>query len=241
MPGFDIIAFDADDTLWHNERMYADAEAAYVELISKYYDRDTISERLFETEMRNMHTLGYGVKAFTLSMIETAIQLSQGRISADEIGEILNYCKVILGSPVELFPHVAETVPLLAKKYPLMLITKGDLLDQESKLARSGLAECFRYVEIISDKNTASYKRIFERYNIVPERFLMIGNSLKSDILPVLELGAHAVHIPFEILWLHEVAEAPAAAHPGYYTLAHMGELPALLKKLENEIPDQTK
>jgi putative hydrolase of the HAD superfamily len=231
MPGFDIIAFDADDTLWHNERMYAAAEKAYVELMSKYYDKATISERLYETEMRNMRNLGYGVKAFTLSMIETAIQLSEGQVSAPEIQTILNYCKEILGSPVDLFPHVSETIPLLAKKYPLMLITKGDLLDQESKLARSGLAPCFRYVEIISQKDTASYKRIFERYSIIPDRFLMVGNSLKSDILPVLELGAHAVHIPFEIIWQHEVAEAPSSEHPKYYTLAHMGELPALLER----------
>jgi putative hydrolase of the HAD superfamily len=212
--------------------MYAAAEAKFTDLVAKYYDRESIGERLFETEMRNMRTLGYGVKAFTLSMIETAIALSSGQISAAEIGQILQSCKDILEAPVDLFPYVAETVPLLAKSHPLMLITKGDLLDQESKLTRSGLAECFRHVEIISDKNTDSYKRIFERYEIVPERFLMVGNSLKSDILPVLELGGHAVHIPFEITWAHEVAEAPADDHPGYYTLKHMGDLPALLDSL---------
>jgi putative hydrolase of the HAD superfamily len=233
MPGFELIGFDADDTLWHNERMYAAAEAAYVKLVSKYYDADTISERLYETEVRNMSILGYGVKAFTLSMIETAIQLSDGQITANEIGEILNYCKQILGAPVDLFPHVSETIPLLAEKYPLMLITKGDLLDQESKLKRSGLEAYFHYVEIISQKDTDSYRRIFEKYSIAPERFLMVGNSVKSDILPVLELGGHAVHIPFEILWQHEVAESPSAEHPGYYTLKHMGELPELLKMLK--------
>jgi putative hydrolase of the HAD superfamily len=231
MPTFDIIAFDADDTLWHNERMYAAAEEKFVDLIAKYYERETISERLFETEMRNMRTLGYGVKAFTFSMIETAIQLSGGQISAAEIGQILQSGKDILEAPVDLFPGVAETIPLLAKSHPLMLITKGDLLDQESKLGRSGLADCFRYVEIISDKSTASYKRIFERYTIVPARFLMVGNSVKSDILPVLELGGHAVHIPFEITWAHEVADAPED-HPAYFTLKGMEELPGLLEKL---------
>jgi putative hydrolase of the HAD superfamily len=232
MPTFDTIAFDADDTLWHNERMYAAAEAKYVDLVSKYYDRESISERLFETEMHNMRSFGFGVKAFTLSMIETAIKLSESRISSNEIGQILQLCKDILEAPVDLFPHVAETVPLLAKNHPLMLITKGDLLDQESKLNRSGLAAHFRYVEIISDKNTESYRKIFDRYSIDPDRFLMVGNSLKSDILPVLELGGHAVHIPFEITWAHELAEAPADDHPGYYTLKDMGELPGLLDSL---------
>ena len=235
MPEFDIIAFDADDTLWHNERMYAAAEQKFVDLLSKYYDRESISERLFETEMRNMRSLGYGAKAFTLSMIETAIQLSGGQISAAEIGQVLQSGRDILTAEVDLFPHVRETVPLLAQKHPLMLITKGDLLDQESKLARSGLADCFRHVEIISDKNAASYRRIFERYEIDASKFLMVGNSLKSDILPVLELGAHAVHIPFEITWAHEMAEAPATEHPGYYTLRNMGELPGLLDDLARQ------
>lgn len=232
MPTFDIIGFDADDTLWHNERMYAAAEANFVDLVAKYYDRETISERLFETETRNMRTLGYGAKAFTLSMIETAIHLSGGRISANEIGQIVQSGKDILETPVELFPHVAETIPSLAKGHPLMLITKGDLLDQESKLIRSGLADHFKFVEIITDKNTESYRRIFDRYKIDPDHFLMVGNSVKSDILPVLELGGHAVHIPFEITWAHEMAQAPADDHPGYYTLKHMGELPGLLRSL---------
>jgi putative hydrolase of the HAD superfamily len=218
MPEFDIIAFDADDTLWHNERMYAAAEEKFVDLLAKYYDRESISERLFETEMRNMRSLGYGAKAFTLSMIETAIQLSNGQISADEIGQVLQSGRDILTAEVDLFPHVGETIPLLAKK-----------------LARSGLADCFRHVEIISDKNAASYQRIFERYEIDGSRFLMVGNSLKSDILPVLELGAHAVHIPFEITWAHEMAEAPSTEHPGYYTLRDMGELPGLLEELSRE------
>jgi putative hydrolase of the HAD superfamily len=232
MPVFDIIAFDADDTLWHNERMYAAAEEKFVEMLSKYYEREFISARLFETEMHNMASLGYGAKAFTLSMIETAIQLSDSRISAEEIGQVLQFGKDILTAEVDLFPHVRETIPLLAEKHPLMLITKGDLLDQESKLARSGLTDYFQHVEIISDKNANSYRRIFERYEIKPESFLMVGNSLKSDILPVLELGAHAVHIPFEITWAHEVAEAPAAEHPGYYSLRDLGELPGLLDEL---------
>lgn len=235
MPEFDIIAFDADDTLWHNERMYAATEEKFVNLLAKYHDRESISERLFETEMRNMRSLGYGAKAFTLSMIETAIQLSGGQISADEIGLILQSGRDILTAEVDLFPHVSETIPLLAKKHPLMLITKGDLLDQETKLARSGLADCFRHVEIISDKNTASYRRIFERYEIDASKFLMVGNSLKSDILPVLDLGAHAVHIPFEITWAHEMAEAPSTEHPGYYTLRNMGELPGLLDDLRHQ------
>jgi putative hydrolase of the HAD superfamily len=215
--------------------MYAATEEKFVDLLAKYHDRESISERLFETEMRNMRSLGYGAKAFTLSMIETAIQLSSGQISADEIGQVLQSGRDILTAEVDLFPHVSETVPLLAQKHPLMLITKGDLLDQESKLARSGLADCFRHVEIISDKNAASYRRIFERYEIDASKFLMVGNSLKSDILPVLELGAHAVHIPFEITWAHEIAEAPSTEHPGYYTLRNMGELPGLLDDLARQ------
>lgn len=232
MPGFDIIAFDADDTLWHSERMYADAEAAFVELMAKYYDKASINERLYETEMRNMRILGYGVKAFILSMLETALALSNEQITGAEVKEILGYGQAILSAPVELFPHVNEVVPLLAKTYPLMLLTKGDLLDQENKLIRSGLQSFFRYVEIISLKDLNSYKRIFERYEIVPERFLMVGNSLKSDILPVLELGARAVHIPFEITWQHELTDEPVDDHPGYFTLEDMGGLPALLQQI---------
>jgi putative hydrolase of the HAD superfamily len=230
---FDILAFDADDTLWHNERIYVHAQARFTALLSHYHKPEWINERLFHTETRNIEHFGYGIKAFALSMIETAVELTEGRISGQDIQALVDIAKEMLGSEVELLDHVQETIPQLAADYPLMVITKGDLLDQETKIVRSGLGEYFKHIEIVSHKTPASYERVLRRYSIPPERFIMIGNSLKSDILPILELGANAVYIPYEITWLHEIAEAPPQGQPGYYPLEHMGQLPGLLTKLQ--------
>lgn len=230
---FETIAFDADDTLWHNERLYLNAQTKLKSLLAQYHSPEWIDEQLYQTEMRNLQHFGYGIKAFALSMIETAIELSEGRISAGEIQAIINSAREMLAAEVELLDHVAETLALLAERYPLMVITKGDLRDQELKIARSGLAGYFRQVEIVSDKSRESYERLLQRHNIAPARFLMVGNSLPSDILPVLALGGSAVYVPYRLTWVHETAAPPPAEQPGYYELEHLGLLPGLLERLE--------
>ena len=233
MPRFEVIAFDADDTLWQNERLFISAQTRFKNLLAQYHSPEWIAERLYQTEMRNLEHFGYGIKAFALSMIETAVELTEGRISGGDIQKIIDSTKEMLTADVELLEHVAETLARLAETYTLMLITKGDLRDQETKVARSGLAAYFRQVEIVSDKSSASYERLLQRHGIAPERFVMVGNSLRSDILPVLALGASAVYIPHQLTWAHEVAEAPPIGQPGFYELAHFGLLPDLLARLE--------
>lgn len=231
MKRFDIIAFDADDTLWENERNYRRTEQIFKDLLTPYHEPAWIEERLFQTEMRNMQHFGYGIKPFGLSMIETAVELTEGRVSGTEIQVILDAVKGMLTAPIELLPHVAETIPLLAGQAPLMLITKGDLLDQESKVARSGLAQHFRHVEIVSDKTEKHYAGLLARHAIAPERFLMVGNSLRSDILPVLALGGTAVYVPHPLTWAHENGESPLG-NERFFELAHIGLLRELVKKL---------
>jgi putative hydrolase of the HAD superfamily len=228
----DLIALDADDTLWHNESMFSLTQAKFLDLLSGYHSPELIERRLYETELRNLQTFGYGIKGFTLSMIETALELTDRQVSGAIIQEILDLSKAMVHAPVELLDHVAEVVPWLAERYPLMLLTKGDLFDQESKLARSGLAEYFRYVEIVSDKTATSYRALFARYQIDSARFLMVGNSLRSDIVPVVALGGRAVYIPYHLTWAHEtVADHDAQQHP-YIELEHIGGLPALIEQL---------
>ena len=233
MPRFDTIAFDADDTLWHNERLYVNAQAKFKQLLAHYHNPEWIDERLYQTEMRNLDHFGYGIKAFALSMIETALELTEGRISGSDIQTIINLAREMLTADVELLEHVADTIPSMAATYPLMLITKGDLRDQEMKIARSGLAAHFRYVEIVSDKTRDNYEALLRRYGIAPDRFLMVGNSLRSDILPVLALGASAVYVPYRLTWAHEVVDSPPPEQLGYYQLEHLGLLQDLLVRLE--------
>lgn len=199
------IAFDADDTLWHNERIFLSAKEKYKDLLSNYHDKDWIEERLDATEMRNIKHFGYGIKGFTLSMIETAVELTGGRVKGNEIQEIIKYARQMLSSPIDVLEGVETTIKALAENYHLMVITKGDLFDQETKLARSGLGDYFDDVEIVSNKKSEVYQKIINHYNINPEEFVMVGNSLKSDILPVLEIGAIAIHIPYETEWFHEM------------------------------------
>lgn len=202
------IAFDADDTLWHNERIFLDAKGKYKRLLAGYHDDEWIERHLDEAEIRNIQHFGYGIKGFTLSMIETACELTEGRITGAEIRQIIEFAREMLASPVELLDGVHETVEDLAENYTLMVVTKGDLLDQEAKVARSGLGEYFDKVEIVSGKTAETYTGILERNAIAAGEFLMVGNSLRSDILPVLKIGARAVHIPYESEWFHEkVAE----------------------------------
>jgi putative hydrolase of the HAD superfamily len=236
MSCFDVIAFDADDTLWHNERLYVSAQAKFKQLLAQYHSPEWIEERLYHTEIRNLQHFGYGIKAFALSMIETAVELTEGRIAGKDIQTIIDAAKTMLAAEVELLEHVADTLASLTTTYPLMLITKGDLFDQETKIVRSGLAQRFRHIEIVSDKSHESYAKLFQRHDITPERFLMVGNSLRSDILPVLALGASAVYVPYQHTWAHEAAERPPAEQQGYYEIEHLGLLPSLLQRLEHQV-----
>jgi putative hydrolase of the HAD superfamily len=229
---FDIIALDADDTLWHTERLYVDAQAKFKRLLLRYHNPDLTEARLYQTEMRNLEHFGYGVKAFALSMIETAIELTDSRVSSGDLRVIIDMAKDMLNAEVELLDHVAEAVPQLAASHTLMVVTKGDLLDQQRKLALSGLELYFQHVEIISDKNQEVYAALLNRYGLKPERFLMVGNSVRSDILPVLALGAWAVHIPYQLTWMHETADPPGPGQPRYYEIEHLGLLPALLERI---------
>lgn len=232
MPPFDVIAFDADDTLWHNERLYVDAQEKFKKLLAHYHSPEWIDERLYQTELRNLKHFGYGAKGFALSMIETALELTEGRISGHDIQTIIDSIKEMLAADIELLEHVPETIAHLADHYTLMVITKGDLHDQEMKVARSGLASHFHHVEILSNKSRASYEGLMQRHAIAPDRFLMVGNSLRSDILPVLALGASAVYVPHALTWAHEAAEPPPGDQMGYYELEHIGLLPKLLAGL---------
>jgi len=233
MSRFDVIAFDADDTLWHNERLYADAQARFGRLLAHYHDAEWIAARLYATEMRNLAHFGYGIKAFALSMIETAVELTEGRIAGADIQRIIDIAREMLTAEVVLLDGVDATLATLAERYPLMVITKGDLRDQEVKIARSGLGARFRHVEVVSDKTLVEYEAVLRRHRLRPERFLMVGNSLRSDILPVLELGAQAVYIPYSLTWAHESAEPPSTDRRGFHQLVAIGELPDLLAQLE--------
>lgn len=221
------LAFDADDTLWHNETYYAETQEAFRSLLRRYHDDAWIDARLHETEMRNLGHYGYGIKGFTLSMIETALELTEDRLDGAGIRQVVDLGKAMLAKPVEPLPGVAEVLKDLARSFSLMVITKGDLFDQETKLVKSGLGTHFSKVEIVSEKDEATYAAILERHAIPPSTFIMVGNSVKSDILPVLALGARAVHIPYHLTWAHEVVASPAGSP--FPVLESIHELPALL------------
>jgi putative hydrolase of the HAD superfamily len=232
MSKFDVIAFDADDTLWHTEYLYSEAQEKFKQLLAHYLSPDEIEKKLYDTEIRNLAHFGYGIKAFILSLIETAIELTQGRVQSSEIQSMLDLGKSMLSAEVRLIDYVAETLDGLATAHTLMLITKGDLYDQEAKITRSGLAAHFRHIEIVSTKSPETYQALLTKYQITPARFLMIGNSPRSDILPVLAIGGHAIYIPYPITWAHEVADLPPNDHVGYFQVEHFGQLPELLTRL---------
>lgn len=225
-----VIGFDADDTLWHNESIFEHTHERYRTLLAQYHDQATVDRTLFATEMRNLELYGYGVKGFTLSAIETAIQLTAGKIRADEIQQLIELGRDMLAHPVELLEGVPETLAGLAGKHRMLVITKGDLRDQERKLTKSGLANHFEHVEIVSEKNEDTYAAILRRHRIDPERFLMVGNSLKSDILPVLALGGAGAYVPYRITWAAERVEQMPAAVDRLFHLKTFGELPAVMR-----------
>lgn len=222
------IAFDADDTLWHNETLYTGTQEKFANLLAAYNDPVYIERELYETEMRNLRLFGYGIKGFTLSMIETAIELSDGNIRGEEIQTIIDYSKEMLEAPVQPLKGVESVLQKLADKYQLLLITKGDLFDQETKIARSGLASYFEGIEIVSEKSAQVYESLLEKYAVKPHQFLMVGNSLRSDINPVLEIGGQAVHIPYQVTWVHEEVEEEQV-QKSFFVLNEIEELPGLV------------
>jgi len=232
MPGkLTTIGFDADDTLWQNEQFFRTTEKRFAALLADHGDAEQISARLLEAEKRNLAVYGFGIKGFTLSMIETAIEVTEGRVPASTIAEILAAGRDMLGHPVEALPHARETVEKLAGAFHLVLITKGDLFDQERKLEASGLGDLFDAVEIVSDKSAATYARIFGRHGS-PQDSMMVGNSLKSDVVPAIEAGSWGVYIPHELTWVLEHVEPPVSA-PRFRQIVDLGELPALIESID--------
>lgn len=226
------VCLDADDTLWHNETIFRLNQKRFVDLLSDHADEPVMMDRLATIERRNLRLYGYGVKGFTLSMIETAMELCEGSAPPHIIREILAAGREMLNHPVEPLPGVDGVVTELAAQYRLILITKGDLIDQERKLAASGLGEHFSAVEIVSEKDRSTYERIFQRHGLPPEQTAMAGNSMKSDVIPPIEAGAWGIHIPYHITWAHELASAPEG-HPRYVTLSHINELPNWIAHIE--------
>lgn len=224
-----IVGLDGDDTLWHSELIFAATHERFRSLVARHVDAVDVDARLLATERRNLPTYGYGVKGFTLSLIETAIDVTGGRISADDIGEIVGWARAMLDHPVDLLDGVAETVEQLSGRYRLVLITKGDFFHQEAKVARSGLADHFDAVEIVAEKDPATYRSVLDRLGIAPATFVMVGNSVRSDVLPVLHIGGRAVHIPYHITWEHEHVDGHEHRAEGYDRLDTIRQLPALL------------
>ena len=208
-----VIAFDADDTLWVNEPFFRDAENEFCKLLKNYISKEDCKQLLFEVEIKNLPLYGYGIKPFTLSLIEAAIALSKNRIPLDTVSKIIELGKEMLSKPIKLIDGIEETLIKLSSKYRLVMATKGDLLDQERKLKKSGLENYFHHIEVMSDKQPDNYQRLLKHLDITSKQFLMIGNSLKSDVLPVLELGAYAIHIPFHITWEHEKITKKVSHH----------------------------
>lgn len=224
-----VVGFDADDTLWVNETYFRDAELEFGKLLSPYETVNIIDQELFKKEMENLPLYGYGIKAFVLSMVEMALQLSNHRVSNETIDAILKIGKDMLNKPVELLEGVEKTLKTLSKQYRLILVTKGDLLDQERKLEKSGLAKYFHHIEVVSDKHEANYSNLLKHLDIQPSEFLMIGNSLKSDILPLINLNAHAIHVPFHTTWIHEQVKEEETNGKAYKTINSLLDLKGVL------------
>ena len=231
MSALTTLGFDADDTLWHNERVFRLTEERFAALIANFTEKDQLKERLLAAERRNVRHYGYGVKGFTLSMIETAIEVTDGKVHADVIAEVLEAGRDMLSHPVEPLPYVEETLRELKPDYRLVLITKGDLFDQERKITASGLDIYFEGIEIVSEKTASTYETLFARHGTGSAEAMMIGNSLKSDILPALEAGAIGVHVPHEITWSLEEADAPNSSDR-FHRLDHIGKVSHLLARL---------
>ena len=224
-----VIAFDADDTLWVNETYFREAETKFAKLLSNYETENKIDQELFKTEIENLSLYGYGIKGFMLSMVECALSLSNYTISQKTIERILDIGKEMLEKPIELLDGVEEVLKALYGKYKLIVATKGDLLDQERKLEKSGLLKYFHHIEVMSEKKVPDYQKLIRHLDISSPEFLMIGNSLKSDVLPLLEIGASAIHIPFHTTWAHEEVNQQDAFNSDYKTLSSLSDILPLL------------
>jgi len=232
MRGLSTIAFDADDTLWHSERVFRLTEERFAALLADHVESGGLSQRLLETEKRNLQYYGFGRKGFVLSMIETAIDVTDGKVPTAVLKDLIDLGRDMAAHPIETLPDVRETLEAVAEHYRILLITKGDLLDQEQKLARSGLGELFQAVEIVSDKSPLTYRRIFMRHGDGPEHSMMVGNSLKSDVVPAIEVGSWGIFIPHPLTWAHEHMDAPKDA-PRFRQIERIGELSGLLKEID--------
>jgi putative hydrolase of the HAD superfamily len=234
---FDLIGFDADDTLWHNESIYRMGRMKFQKLLAKYdlqgsADETSIDERLNEIEIGNLRIYGYGVMSFVLSLIETSIHLTNGQVTAGDIQALVELAKEMLNAEVQLFDGAAGTVGRLASSYPLMLITKGDLQHQGSKIERSGIKEYFRHLEIVSEKSPGIYAQILDKHNIEPKRFLMVGNSLRSDIMPVVEIGGWAIHVPNNLTWSYEAVAPSDQVRQRYFEAEDLKHVPDLVEQI---------
>jgi putative hydrolase of the HAD superfamily len=223
-----IIAFDADDTLWVNEPYFQEVERKFCALLEDYLPHHSVSQELFRTEMQNLPWYGYGAKAFMLSMIETALRVSDKTLNVAIVEKTIQYGKELLDKPIELLDDVEHVLKTLKGRYRLVVVTKGDLLDQERKLKKSGLEHFFHHIEIMSDKKEDDYQKLIRHLDIRPDQFMMIGNSLKSDILPVLNLGGYGVHIPYHTTWEHEKIEQHVE-HANFRQVSHMKEILSFL------------
>lgn len=220
-----VIGFDADDTLWVNETYFRETEHEFARLLAAYETENTIDQELFKTEMKNLELYGYGIKGFILSMVECAIALSNGKIPVATLSGILELGKAMMEKPVELLEGIEEVLKYLNEKYRLFLLTKGDLLEQERKLKKSGLSAYFHHIEVLSDKKEANYRHLLEHLEVDVTEFLMVGNSLKSDVLPIVNIGAQAIHVPFHTTWSHEIVGDEEKNGKHYKTLASVKEI----------------
>ncbi|SEJ21087.1 putative hydrolase of the HAD superfamily [Pseudooceanicola nitratireducens] len=226
-----VVGFDADDTLWHNERFFQLTQDRFATLLADHAEPDHLAERLLAAERRNIGHYGFGIKGFVLSMIETALEVTDKRVPGEVIAELIAAGQEMLAHPIELLPHARDVVTRVADSHRVVLITKGDLLDQERKLAQSGLGDLFHGVEIVSDKTPATYARIFANHGDGAGRGMMVGNSMKSDVVPMIEAGGWGVYVPTDLIWALERAEAPED-HPKYHQINDLSGLPAILDRL---------
>jgi putative hydrolase of the HAD superfamily len=229
-----VIAFDADDTLWVNEPYFQETEDKFCDLMAPYLSRHQLSKELFRTEIENLKIYGYGIKGYILSMIEAALQISNNTVSVEAVEQILGFGKDLLQKPIELLDGIEETLQAFHGKYKLVMATKGDLLDQHRKLHNSGLGPYFHHIEVMSDKQEIDYQKLLQRLEVEPSEFMMIGNSLKSDILPVLALGGHAVHVPYHVTWAHEKVDYKVE-HENFREFTRLPDVLSLFPSLQSK------
>lgn len=230
--GIKVIGFDADDTLWVNEPIFREIEKRFISLVGDYNETGETADELFKTEMKNLGYYGYGIKGFVLSMIETALRVSKGNIPPSVISDIIGLGKEMLDHPVQLLDEVEPTLKQLRSDYKLIVVTKGDLLDQERKLKKSGIEHYFHHTEVVSDKTEENYADLLSHFDTDPNEFLMVGNSVKSDILPILNIGANAVHVPYHTTWQHEIVDTNGIEKKnGYLTIDRISDIVNVLNQ----------